>query len=264
MSIQFNLKTQKIFLGDKEIIKAYKGTTLLYEVVADEYYNYAKNYYTATGNSTLFESAWEHSLTVDPLEISEDSDYLSPRGKAQYPNGDIYGVIIPQGVTTIGNYAFRYWTTNNQPLVIPNSVTSIGVSAFREWTSNNQPLVIPNSVTSIGNYVFAYWSSNKQPLVIPNSVTIIGNYAFRDWYSNTHPIVIPNSVTSIGSQAFLYWELVPYVEIHATTPPSLASVNAFTGQNDAPIYVPHNSVTAYKTATNWAALEDRIFSINDK
>jgi hypothetical protein len=247
-----------------DIQKIYKGTTLLYEVVADEYYNYAKAYYTATNNLTLFENAWESSLAVDPLEISEDSSSASPRGTAQYPNGEIEGVIIPNGVTSIGNNAFRNWTSNNQPLVIPNSVTSIGSYAFGSWKANNQPLVIPNSVTSIGSMAFYSWASNNQLLVIPNSVTSIGGYTFAFWYENNQPLTIPNSVTSIGIGAFQNWSLVPYIEIQAITPPTLAHAYAFAEQNNAPIYVPDESVDAYKTATNWASLADRIFSINDK
>ncbi len=174
------------------------------------------------------------------------------------------GIIIPNSVTSIGSYAFRYWNSNNQPLVIPNSVTSIGEDAFYNWAANNQPLVIPNSVTSIGSYAFGYWQENNQPLTIPNSVIEIGSSAFRGWTSNNQPLVIPNSVTSIGTTAFYNWILVPYVEIQAITPPSLASTSAFDNQNNAPIYVPDESVDDYKNATNWVDLADRIFSINDK
>jgi hypothetical protein len=148
--------------------------------------------------------------------------------------------------------------------VIPDSVTSIGTDAFYGWSANNQPLVIPDSVTSIGNYAFYNWQSNNQPLVIPDSVTSIGTDAFYGWSANNQPLVIPDSVTSIGNRAFQYWNLVPYVEIQAITPPTLASSNAFANQNNAPIYVPNESVNAYKTATNWVSLANRIFSINDK
>ena len=181
-----------------------------------DYFNYAKDYYTATNNLELFLSAWEHSLTVEPTEISATSLSSSPRGKAQYPNGDTEGVIIPQSVTSIGGYAFYVWTSNNKPLVIPNSVTSISNNAFMGWNSNINPLVIPDSVTSIGDF------------------------------------------------AFFGWRVVPYIEIRAITPPTLAGYQAFTNQNDAPIYVPDESVDDYKTATNWVNLADRIFSINDK
>jgi hypothetical protein len=254
---------KEVFLGTNEVKKIFSGTTLLYEAV-DEYYNYAKNYYTITNNATLFENAWEHSLTVDPSEISATSSYGNYRGTAQYPNGETYGVIIPHGVTSIGSSAFFSWYSNNQPLVIPNSVTSIGAWAFQSWSSNTYPLVIPDSVTSIETDGFRGWSSNTHPLVIPNSVTSISNGAFQEWSANNQPLVIPDSVTSIGNYAFRNWQSVPYIEIQATTPPTLVNANAFGGQNDAPIYVPDESVTAYKTATNWVSLADRIFSINDK
>ena len=175
------------------------------------YFYYAYDYYTATNNSALFLSAWEHSLGVDPLEISYYSN-----GTAQYPNGEIEGVIIPQGVIGIGDGAFYGWSSNNQPLIIPNGATSIGSNAFDSWSANN------------------------------------------------HPLVIPSSVTSIGDSAFYGWSLVPYVEILATTPPTLAGSFAFGNQNNAPIYVPDESVNAYKTATNWVDLADRIFPISDK
>ncbi len=206
----------------------------------DEYFYYSKAYYTITNNSTLFLNAWESSLIVNPVEISENSTYGNFRGTAQYPNGEIDGVIIPQGITKIGN------------------------SAFNDWQSINKPLLLPNSVTIIGAYAFYNWQSNKHPLVIPSSVTNIGSYAFGGWSSNNQPLVIPNSVTSIANNAFSNWSLVPYVEMQRTTPPSLANANAFEGQNNAPIYVPDESVDDYKTAARWVFLASRIFPISDK
>lgn len=221
---------------DTNVISASGGEVDLNEMA---YFNFASSIYGA--KYSLLISAWEHSLIVDPLEISTDSPLFGPaKGKAQYPNGETEGVIIPQGVTRIGDMAFDSWTSNNQPLVIPNSVTEIGSIAFNGWRSNNQPLVIPNGVTSIGNN------------------------AFMDWKSNNRPLVIPDSVISIGTYAFYNWESVPYIEIQAITPPTLAGVSAFGNQNNAPIYVPDGSVTAYKTAPNWVDLADRIFPISDR
>ena len=95
-------------------------------------------------------------------------------------------------------------------------------------------------------------------------MTSIGKYAFRSWLSNNQPLVIPNSVTSIGEYAFYGWSLVPHVEMQAITPPALRNANAFNNQNNAPIYVPDESVDDYKTATNWVALADRIFAVSEK
>ena len=63
-------------------------------------------------------------------------------------------VIIENGVTSIGNYAF-YYCKSLTSVTIGNSVTSIGYSAFRYCTSLTS-VTIPDSVTSIGNYAFSY------------------------------------------------------------------------------------------------------------
>ena len=221
--------------------KQYENYERKFEIFEDnEYYNYAQDYYAMTNKSALFADAWEHSLTVEPFEIERESSLETQYGTLRYPKGEIEGVIIPQGVTNVGRNAFYFWTSNNQPLVVPDSVTRIGNGAFYNWSSNNQPLVIPNSVTSIEDWAFYNWSANNQPLVIPDSVTSIGHSAFGNWSS------------------------VPYVEIKAITPPTLASYTAFYNKNNAPIYVPDESVDDYKTATNWVNLASRIFSINDK
>ena len=61
--------------------------------------------------------------------------------------------IIPDGITSIGNYAF-YDCSGLTSIEIPNSVTSIGGSAFA-YCSGLTSIEIPNSVTSIGSYAFS-------------------------------------------------------------------------------------------------------------
>ena len=59
---------------------------------------------------------------------------------------------IPNGVTSIGNYAFNR-CINLTSITIPNSVTSIGNYAFQDCDGLTS-ITIPNSVTSIGDYAF--------------------------------------------------------------------------------------------------------------
>jgi hypothetical protein len=109
-------------------------------------------------------------------------------------------VIIPNGVTSIGNDAFYFATANTAltSVTIPNSVTSIGINAFY----NNSALtsvIIPNSVISIGGY--AFFGTALTSVTIPNSVLSIDSAAFE---SNTRlaSVTIGNSVITIGDNAF--------------------------------------------------------------
>ena len=107
-------------------------------------------------------------------------------------------VIIPDGVRSIGGYAFWecvYLTS----LTIPGSVTSIGKSAFG-GCSGLTSVTIPGSVTSIGDGAFS-GCSGLTSLTIPNGITSIGDYAFSRC-SGLTSLTIPSSVTSIGKSAF--------------------------------------------------------------
>jgi len=86
-------------------------------------------------------------------------------------------VIIPNSVTTIGDYAF-YVCTGLTSVVIPNSVTTIGKYAFKTCTGLTS-VTIPASVTTICEGVFKS-CTGLTSVTIPNSVTTIGDWAFKE------------------------------------------------------------------------------------
>ena len=72
---------------------------------------------------------------------------------------------IPEGVTSIGQYAFAYQTMS--AIAIPNTVTTIKSQAF--YNVYQVPsIIIPESVTSIGYQ--AFWSTHLQEVIVRNSV----------------------------------------------------------------------------------------------
>ena len=84
-------------------------------------------------------------------------------------------------------------------LVIPNSVTTIGEYAFYDY-DNLTSVTIPDSVTTIGDSAF-YDCDNLTSVTIPDSVTTISAGAFADCYKLTS-VTIPDSVTTIEDSAF--------------------------------------------------------------
>lgn len=93
----------------------------------------------------------------------------------------------------------KKYTGKGGDVVIPEGVTSIGENAFK-WCRSLTSVVIPDSVTSIGTYAF-YDCSSLTSVTIPDSVTSIGNGAFF-LCGNLSNVTIPDNVTSIGIGVF--------------------------------------------------------------
>ena len=106
-------------------------------------------------------------------------------------------VVIEDGVTSIGNFAF-YNCTSLTSITIPDSVTSIELAAFNNC-NNLTSITIPDSVTSIGDSAFEL-CNKLSSITLSNNITSIGNWAFHGCHLTS--ITIPDSVTSIGAMAF--------------------------------------------------------------
>ncbi len=180
------------------------------------------------------------------------------------------------GITEIPESAFQdcaaLWK-----IVLPPTITHIRVLSFCNCTFL-QSITIPNSVTSIGNIAFSGCSSLKAfygkfasadnrclvidgvlnffapagltEYTIPNSVTSIGRSAFS-YCSSLTSVTIPDSVTSIGYAAFADCPSLTSVYCKPTTPPTGNGSMFENTASNLKIYVPRNSVSAYKAAAYW-------------
>jgi len=158
------------------------------------------------GNFALQGCRFDGVLTIENgVEIIDDGAFS---GSLTRIKGDI---IIPDSVTTIGDYAFlrcgfqdfgfEFFNPINGSIIIGNGVTSIGQYAFKECHGFAGDLVIGNNVNTIQKYTFNL-CSELTSITIGNNVEVIDNFAFEGCSGITNGLVIPNSVTSIGQYAF--------------------------------------------------------------
>ena len=190
---------------------------------------------------------------------SEDCGYVPPtptfKWKATYTGGTTSSAQC-DSTSSITNGEIN--KTGLTSVEIGTCVTTINDDSFSSCYSLTS-ITIPNSVTSIGERAFRY-CTGLTSIDIPNSVTSIGNGAFRSC-SGLTSITIPDSVTSISSDAFGYCSNLTSVTVLATTPPTLESSAFYGASNNLIIYVPSESVSAYKAASGWSSYSSKIRAI---
>ena len=198
------------------------------------------NSVTSIGDRTFYECSSLTSITI-PNSVTSIGDYA-------FRGSNLTSVTIPNSVTSIGNCAFEY-CIGLTSITIPNSVKSIGHRAFY-YCLGLTSVTIGNSVTSIGESAFEY-CYGLTSITIPNSVTSIGNCAFY-CCDKLVSLTIGNSVKSIGAQAFNnlgHPHLTSMtITFKGSTPPEFVRDVFYPDEHDVYVYVPDNSIDAYKNA----------------
>jgi uncharacterized repeat protein (TIGR02543 family) len=159
--------------------------------------------YTGTCGATGHESevTWIFDPADNSMTISGSGAMAGYSTATSMPwnsiKTNITSVVIEEGVTTIGNYAF-YGCSALASVTFPETFSTIGNYAFYNC-SGLTAIALPEGITATGNSVF-YGCTSLASVTLPNTLTSIGSNAF---HSNAFTsIYIPNSVTSIGLSAF--------------------------------------------------------------
>lgn len=155
-----------------------------------------------------------------------------------------------------------------------------GCSPFTAVTSGGTVLIAPSNSEQRDGHLS--WNTTNQGIIATSSTTItsvtisdcvfeIDNEAFAPKasdvnYVNVVSFDIPSSVTRIHQAAFKTRYLgicaLSSVTVHATTPPTMSNgYEYFSTEGGLVIYVPAESVNAYKTANGWSQYSSRIRAI---
>lgn len=188
---------------------AFNGCTALTEIAIP-------NGVETLGNYAFYGCSSLATVTLGTQERSSSS--LKTIGDYAFAETAVKSVVLPDGVSTLGNYAFNK-CASLATVSLGNSLTAIGDYAFSDC-EKLESVTFGSALETIGERAFSKVKISS--LVLPATVRTIGDYAFyycplttitfndglqsigsRAFYGvSVQTLNIPNSVTSIGSYAF--------------------------------------------------------------
>lgn len=148
----------------------------------------------------------------DDLSFTIDNNYtltISGTGDMDHFNSHLHQkwssyrervktIVIEEGVTSIGKYAFEGFTALKS-VQLPSTLTHIYYEAFYDCTALTD-LTLPDGLTEIHNYCFTGCTSLTS-INIPDSVTYLGGNAFSDCTSLAN-LKLSNQLQQIPYEAF--------------------------------------------------------------
>lgn len=155
----------------------------------------------------------------------------------------------------------RATTDDGRCLVVNEKIIAIAYGGLDEYeipANVSYPGASTNvAITTIGSYACANVSDDTFPkITIPEGITTLEDSAFWE-QRGLQEIIIPTTIKSIGSKAFSVCVDLLKVYCKAITPPAMEQAFDSNPYNRT-IYVPRESVDAYKSAPGWSNYADAI------
>ena len=173
-----------------------------------------------------------------------------------FPAGNYtYPIYVPAASVDAYKAATNWSTYASRIFAIEDAITFTPTNGDPAISVKNYELATANYVQSTD--VPSTIKNGAGALEICEGVTHIGRSAFQNGTSLTSA-TLPSTLTRIDETVFDGCSSLTSVTVNATTPPTLYAA-AFGGSY--PIYVPAESVDAYKAANNWSTYASRIEAI---
>ena len=152
------------------------------------------------GNIQYYYEAINKKLTISGKGNMQN--YSSADSGQPWNSWNVEKIVIEDGITSIGDYAFCGIKTEVSDITLANSIKTIGNHAF-EGLIGETWLTIPSATTDIGEYAFA--SIGLKYLRFADSapnLKNIGSYAFAYNNIDVLNITLPENLKNIGDFAF--------------------------------------------------------------
>lgn len=178
----------------------------------------------------------------------------------------LQSIYIPNSVTLIEQQAFS-GCESLYYVYFPNSIDSIGYNVFNGCTRLTTPVyndhlfaymhpaftgsyIMPHGIETIAGGAFMN-CTGMNSITFPNTLKKIEMWAFLGC-TDLQDLTIPSSVIRIGSYAFSNCTSLSFIQCEAAIPPVCPEADEYYQINTTiPVYVPSESVGAYKTAPWW-------------
>jgi hypothetical protein len=171
---------------------------------------------------------------------------------------------LPKLITRIGLYAFKGCTKVTGVIDLPNLTGVMPHATF--WRTGISEIRNLGTITELtgdanGQHGCFNGCTSLTKVTLPETLIKIGDNSFLGC-TGVRKFDLPQSVTTIRSGAFANCTSLSVFICRAVTPPAM--VSSLTGSSaDLKIYVPDDSVEAYKQASGWNNYADRIYPLSE-
>lgn len=138
---------------------------------------------------------------IDGYEVKKIGEHAFDESRNNTNGKTLTKVIISEGITTIGDFAFVH-CTNLERIKLPESLTSLGDQTFIGCT-NLKEINIPSKITSLGLTGFMFQETGFEEFTIPENVKKIPGNTFRIC-KNLKKVVFYSNNVILGSNVFEY------------------------------------------------------------
>lgn len=160
------------------------------------------------------------------------------------------GIVIPEGVTSIGRMAFVFCSSLDS-IVLPSTLTVIGTEAFNSTAFQNNNSHWSDGQLRIGDYLIKVRSSLTGSVMLPDGIRGVANMAFYHC-QNIEKVTLPPTLSFIGEQAFNDCTGLDTIVSLAIVPPALG-LDVFIDLTGLTAIVPCHTASAYQTA-GWTGI----------